>query len=194
MPSLDRALGMYLQLARAAGIRGQAGIRDKLLILAGVTAAEIDHADIATECRERILEHNPQHLIRRWPTFSEALDDEEFQVYLKQQLRRYSPERVEHLLSQLGIEPYAAGEFSLGSTDFSRLMDGLDSPEADPGELGSAAGQRLFVGGAGSLRSGPRPYAPSRRYNRLQPYPTLWLVVLLGLITCAIYIGLALSG
>jgi hypothetical protein len=175
-------------------MRGQGGIRDKLLILAGVTAAEIDHPDVAAECRQRILEQNPQHLIRRWPNFSEALDDDEFQVYLKQQLRRYSPERVEHLLAQLGIEPYSAGEFSLGDGDFVRLMDELDSTEPDSDESDPVASQRVFAGGVGSPRSGPRPYLPLRRHNRLQPYPTLWLVVLLGLITCAIYIGLALSG
>src|SRR5688572_4135769 len=131
MPSLDRALGMYLQLARAAGLRRQGGIRDKLLVLAGVTAVEIDRPEVAAECRQRILDHNPQHLVRRWPTFATALEEEEFQAYLRQQIRRYSAERVEHLLEQLGVDPYTPDEFTLGDEDFAHLLEQLDEPQPD---------------------------------------------------------------
>jgi hypothetical protein len=193
MPSLDRALGMYLQLARAASLRGQNGIRDKLLVLAGVRAVEMDLVDVADRCRQRILDHNPQHLVRRWPSLGEALHDEEFLVYLKQQMRRYSPERAEHLLTQLGIEPYNPSEFSAGDDDFARLLEELDETDIDDdSNVGNRA--NLLISAGGSLSRGPRPYWPSRRHNRLQPYSTAWLVILLGLIVCAIYIGLALSG
>ena len=193
MPSVDRALGMYLQLARAAGVRGQAGIRDKLLILAGVTANELDHDDVAAQCRQRILEHNPQHLIRRWPSFAEALADDEFLVYLKQQLRRYSAERVEHLLAQLGVEPFSGEDFSLRDDTFRRLLAELDAADPADEELDALTAQRLLNAGGYSFGR-KRSFTPPRRYNRAQPFPTLWLVVALGAIACTIYIALALFG
>jgi hypothetical protein len=194
MPSLNRALGMYLQLARAAGLRGQGGIRDKLLVLAGVTAVEIDQPDVAAECRLRIVDHNPQHLVRRWSTFAEALDDEEFLAYLKQQIRRYSAERVEHLLEQLGIDPFTPGEFAVGDEGFAQLMQELDEAQPGDDDVEILSGQHLLGSSGGALWSDRRPYLPPRRYNRLQPNSTVWLVVLLGIIACAIYIALALSG
>jgi hypothetical protein len=124
----------------------------------------------------------------------EALHDEEFLVYLKQQMRRYSPERAEHLLTQLGIEPYTPSEFSAGDDDFARLLEELDDTDMDDDDSNVGNRANLLISGGGSLSRGPRPYWPSGRHNRLQPYSTAWLVVLLGLIVCAIYIGLALSG
>src|SRR5260221_10378040 len=104
MPEADRMLGMYLHLARASQSRRQPMIRDKLLVLAGVQAEEMGLEQISALCRHRILAHNAQHLVRQWPTFDVALADEHFQSYLKQLKRRYSPEKIEHILHSLGIE------------------------------------------------------------------------------------------
>ncbi len=104
MTSTDRILGMYLHLARASQLRRQPMVHDRMLVLAGVTAAEMGLSDISAECRERVLAHNHQHLLRDWPTMDAALADARFQSYVRQLRRRYSPEKAEHLLQSLGVE------------------------------------------------------------------------------------------
>lgn len=114
-------LGSYLHLARAAELRRQPLVRDRVLLLAAIIAVQIDLAPIAAACRERILAHNPGHMLGRWPTVAAALEEEDFQSLMAQLARRYGPEQVEHLLVQLGIERgneravYASdGEYAAG--------------------------------------------------------------------------------
>jgi hypothetical protein len=105
MPAIVEQLGIYLHLARAAELRRQPQVRDRLLLLAGVLAAE--HEDlrpIAECCRERILQHNPGHLVARWSTLAEGVASEELAPLVTQLARRYGPERAEQLLAQLGVE------------------------------------------------------------------------------------------
>jgi hypothetical protein len=104
MPEPDRLLGTYLHLARASQLRLQPMVRDKLLVLAGVQAESMGLAPISAVCRERVLAHNARHMIRKWPTLEIALADERFCAYLKQLKRRYSKEKIEHMLATLGIE------------------------------------------------------------------------------------------
>ena len=104
MAEADRMLGMYLHLARASNLRRQPMVRDKLLVLAGVHAQEMGLEQISALCRHRILGNNARHLVRQWPTLTAALADERFQSYLKQLKRRYSGEKIEHILDSLGIE------------------------------------------------------------------------------------------
>jgi hypothetical protein len=104
MAEADRMLGMYLHLARASNLRRQPMVRDKLLVLAGVHAQEMGLEQISALCRHRILGNNARHLVRQWPTLTAALADERFQSYLKQLKRRYSGEKIEHMLDSLGIE------------------------------------------------------------------------------------------
>ena len=96
-------LATYLHLARAAKLRQQPLVRDRVLLLAGVIAAQIDLAPIAAGCREEILTHNPRHLISRWPTIGAALEEEDFQSLVNQLSTRYGPERVEQLVEQIGV-------------------------------------------------------------------------------------------
>src|SRR5262245_41694825 len=103
MAEADRLLGMYLHLARASSMRQQPMVRVKLLVLAGVQAEEMGLENISALCRHRILGQNGRHLVRRWPTFGEAMSAESFQTYLKQVRRRYSSEKVEHMVHSLGI-------------------------------------------------------------------------------------------
>lgn len=104
MAKADRMLGMYLHLARASHVRRQPMVRDRLLLLAGVQAEQMGLGPISDLCRHKILAHNARHLVRSWPTLNAALADEEFQSYLKQLHRRYSREKIEHMLHALGIE------------------------------------------------------------------------------------------
>lgn len=98
-------LGSYLHLVRAAELRRQPLVRDRVLLMAGVLAAQIKGlAPFAEYCRWRILQHNPRHLLSRWPTLAAARREEDLQTLVNQLAKRYGPERVEQLVAQLGIE------------------------------------------------------------------------------------------
>ena len=75
-----------------------------MLVLAGSLSSHLQLSRVAACCRQRILEHNPQHMVRRWPDFATALEDSDFQHVLKQNQRRFPPEKAERLLDDLGID------------------------------------------------------------------------------------------
>ncbi len=101
-------LAVYLHLARASGQRRRPHVRDRLLVLASVIAQQMKLTAIARYCRQEVLRHNAQHLIRRWETVDEAMATEDFVCFLQQLRRRYPPERVEQMLATLEID--LAGE------------------------------------------------------------------------------------
>jgi hypothetical protein len=149
MPESDRMLGIYLHLSRASQLRRQPMIRDKLLVLAGVQAEEMGLEQISALCRQRILAHNSRHLVGQWPTFASALPDGEFQSYLKQLRRRYSPEKTEHMLHSLGIELGRERDAYFSDLEYAAAL--LDTkPEEIAGILASGPIGPLNRGGAGA--------------------------------------------
>jgi hypothetical protein len=124
-PPID-LLATYLHLAQAAKLRRQPLVRDRVLLLAAVIAAQIDLAPIAAACREIILAHNRQHMISRWPTIAAALVEEDFQTLVNQLSTRYGPERVERLVEQLGIERGQERAAYASQGEFAAALLGLD--------------------------------------------------------------------
>lgn len=104
MPDFGYLLSVYLHLASASQCRRRPHVRDRLLLIAGSIASEMGLESIASYCRYEVLQHNPRHLVRRWPTIAEALQQEDFRCVLKQLKRRYPQERAERMLQSLGIE------------------------------------------------------------------------------------------
>lgn len=96
-------LGLYLHLARAAERRSQALVRDRMLVMGAVIASQLKLAPIAAYCRHRVLQHNPGHMVARWPTIEEALTEDDFLTWLKQLTRKYGPEVAEQWAETLGI-------------------------------------------------------------------------------------------
>ena len=138
MTEPNQILGMYLHLARASAARRQPMVRDKLLVLAGVTALEMDLPEIAARCRHEILQHNAWHLVRKWPTLAAAAADERFEPYLKQLRRRYSPERAEHMLHALGIELARERDSYYSDHEYASALLGTAAGAAQPAQ---SAGQ-----------------------------------------------------
>ncbi len=97
-------LAMYLHLARASERRRQPHVRDRMLIVAAAIAERCRLSRIAAYCRQQVLESNPRHLIRRWPTIAVALYESDFQHFLKQLQRRYPQEKAEQMLQTLNID------------------------------------------------------------------------------------------
>lgn len=96
-------LGIYLHLARASAQRRRPSVCDRFLVLAACVAQRIGLSRIAETCRQRVLAHNPHHLIGHWPSVADALEDPDFLVFLRRLQRRYPLERAERLLENLGI-------------------------------------------------------------------------------------------
>ena len=104
MPINIHLLGLYLHLAQVSKKRQRPFVRDRLLLLAGVTAVNAGLSTIAACCRDEILQNNPQHMIRRWVSMEDALEDLNFRQLVQQNLRRYPLEKAEQMLTSLGID------------------------------------------------------------------------------------------
>lgn len=126
-----RNLGMYLHLAKASAQRRRPQVRDRLLIIAAVIAVELQLPRISAHCRRLVLEHNPRHLVKRWPTFEEAALDPEFGTFLKQLWRRYPLEKVEEMLQSLDIELGREREAYYNDEEYAAALLGL-SPDGLP--------------------------------------------------------------
>jgi len=178
----DRQLETYLHLARASELRRQPMVTDKLLVLAGVTAAEMGLEEISAVCRHKILTHNPWHIVRRWPRLDAALADERFQVYLKQLRRRYSAEKAEHMLASLGIELAQQRDSYYSLTEYAAALLGTTLEALDGILAQDPAAERDETAAPGDSAS-PSPDARTRILQTLaawQPF-VLGLVALLGL-------------
>ena len=114
MSSADLAVVQYLELAKISQAKQQPSGCDRFLVLAAEAACRAGWLDVAEHCREIVLQHNPHHLIGRWPTMPDALRSEEFQPFLKQLERFCSVERAESLLSELDQSLTVEDEDSLG--------------------------------------------------------------------------------
>ena len=104
MSDPSETLGLFLHLARASAMRRRMPVRDRLLVIAGAIASQLGLERVADRCRDRILEHNPHHMLRQWHSFDQALKDPDFLHLLKQLQRRYPLEKAERLLDSLGID------------------------------------------------------------------------------------------
>jgi len=97
-------LALYLHLAQASEKRRRPHVRDRLLVVAAANAARMQLFRISRYCRRKILQHNPRHVIGRWESVAEALEDADFLSVLRSIQRRYPQEKAERLLANLGIE------------------------------------------------------------------------------------------
>ena len=104
MSAANYLLPIYLHLAAASHRRRRPHVRDRFLLLAAAVAADMQLDPVVRHCRKLVLEHNPKHLVRRWPTIQQALLDDEFLCLLKQLRRRYPQEKAEQLLQSLDID------------------------------------------------------------------------------------------
>ena len=97
-------LVLFLRLAQAFKKRLQMPDRDRALVLAGTYAAMLQMNPVAEFCRRLILQNNHGHMLRRWPTFAQAIMEPDFGTFLKQVRRRFPTEKAEILLEELGYE------------------------------------------------------------------------------------------
>lgn len=107
MVMIDYELRMcaYVQLACLSHQKRQALRRDQFLLLAGAEACRAGWPEVGERCRELLAASNPRHLAVKFASMSDALRSEEFERLVTQQERHCPPEKAEHLLEQLHIDP-----------------------------------------------------------------------------------------
>jgi hypothetical protein len=121
MTDHDAAMLAFVKLAGVSQERRLLGPRDKFLVLAAAAACRAGWLPVAERCRELVLAHNGVHMLRRYPSFAEAFQAEDFQTFLKQVERFCSYEKAEHLLAKQDLTPsmpplatrLSAGDYAL---------------------------------------------------------------------------------
>jgi hypothetical protein len=96
------AMQIYARLAVVSCRRGQKAAGNRFLVLTGTSAARAGYPQVADRCRELVLAGAPLHLLRRYPTFAEALRDPLFEPFERQLTRHCGLERAEFLLASIG--------------------------------------------------------------------------------------------
>ena len=184
MSETGELLGIYLHLARASEVRKRPLVRDKLLVLAGVVAAERGLRPLAAYCRRRVLASNANHLIGRFPTVSEALADEHFRRFVARLRTHYSRERAEYMLGSLGIDLARERAAYFDDYEYAAALLGT-TPDALEAELRAAKP----VADAGESNPYTPPAAPLPVKRR--PLADRWLAwaVLLALVLLPVLIG-----
>ncbi len=104
MPTAERAIEIYLRLARACEGPAHAAERDAYLLLAAEAAWACGRNEQAERLRFLLLKHSPNHLLKAYGSFAQALESQDVQALIRQLRRQHPPERAERLLQNLEPE------------------------------------------------------------------------------------------
>lgn len=191
MSETGELLGIYLHLARASEVRKRPLVRDKLLVLAGVVAAERGLRPLAAYCRRRVLASNQNHLVGRYPTLSDALTDERFRRFVSRLRTHYSRERSEYMLSSLGIDLARERAAYFDDYEYAAALLGT-TPDALEAELRAA---KPAVEAADTVNPYSPPPTPLPVKRRPLALADRWLalVVLSALVLLPVVIGLLMG-
>lgn len=93
---------LYQQVAEAYHTQGKYQERDRFLVLALDAAQTVGQSNLAEQIRLRLLELNPNHLIKPYPHCQAALQAQNFVTYLSQLRKNFPPGKAQSLLNELG--------------------------------------------------------------------------------------------
>jgi hypothetical protein len=122
-----KELIVYLRVAQAFKNRLRMSDRDRALVLAGISATSLQMTSIADFCRQLILQHNHGHMLRKYPSFAAALEDADFEVFLKQVRRKLTPEQAEAQIITLGYECDVLPSDYTTKTQYAAAVMGVDA-------------------------------------------------------------------
>ncbi len=131
MPDTDEVIQLFKRLAEEHQKRDQMQARDRFLLLAADAAHAAGRPDEAERLRRTILGHNPNHLLKPYANFAEALKAPDIQAYVTQLRQNYSFENAERLLLSLREEEQPDGKIYAFEEELSLPMD-PDVVPADP--------------------------------------------------------------
>ena len=101
MPSSDHKVRVYEDLAEWEHQNGTPQARDRFLILAADAALTAGLGDEAERFRSRLLEYNPHHLLRPYPTLKDAMKSSDVYSYIADLRGNYPLAESEQLLASL---------------------------------------------------------------------------------------------
>ncbi len=127
MPDPMKEMILFLRLAQAFKNRLQMSDRDRALVLAGTYASMMQMVPVAEFCRQLILQNNHGHMLRKWPTFADAIQENDFITFLRQVRRRLPTERAEVQLEELGYHCDVRREDYQTDLGFAAAVAGVDS-------------------------------------------------------------------
>jgi hypothetical protein len=96
---------IYQELALRYERQHEQRLRDVFYLLAADVAFASGRGDEAERIRQRMLEANPNSLVRPFPSFAAALQSLDIQDYLADLRRQYPPEEAEKLLIKVRANP-----------------------------------------------------------------------------------------
>ena len=102
MNSLLNELILFLRLAQAFNDRLLLPDRDRALVLAACCAELNQMPPVAEFCRQLILQNNRGHMVRKWNSMGDALQNADFVHFLRQIQRKLPVEAAESKLLEIG--------------------------------------------------------------------------------------------
>jgi len=118
---------IYLRIAQAFKSRLQMPDRDRALVMAGTCASVLQMHSIANFCRRLILQNNQGHMLRKYETFGEALEDSDFGVFVKQVRKKLPPETAEANLSSMSYHCDVLPSDYETKLEFAAAVMGIDA-------------------------------------------------------------------
>jgi hypothetical protein len=129
----------YLKLSEWFNRKGQPQQRDRFLVLAADAAHAAGRQQDAEKLRQRLLKHNPHHLLRPYASFSQAMDSVDVQSYVNDLRNSYPPKKAAEMLT-------AASEENVQPTEHPKpLPPTLPVVDLDADPAGHAAHEPLKV-------------------------------------------------
>jgi len=133
MPSADRTVAIYRELADWYDRQGQAQLRDRFLVLAADAARGLGNGDEADRLRLRLLQSNPHHLLKPFASFAEAMRSPDVESYIKGLKQSYPLETAQTMLDSLrGAKGNPRPELSRLLPPTATDLD-LDAPDPEDG-------------------------------------------------------------
>jgi hypothetical protein len=99
MAADDAILQVYRDLAEWYESHGQPQMRDRFLVLAADAAVSAGQTENGEQLRQRLLQLNPHHLLRPYPSLARALQAPDVQTYLRSLRENYPLETARDLLN-----------------------------------------------------------------------------------------------
>ncbi len=170
-------MSVYRDLADLYQQQGQSQLRDRFLLLAALAALESGNASEADRLRQRLLQHNPHHLIKPFSSFAEAMRSPDVQTYVRDLKQSYPPETAQQMLAGLR----QAGQDAASQTPYRMLP-----PQTPP---------RVPISAPAMGRPAPPPRS-LRTFAAPAPQPDdpvhgAWFAMLLFLVTLLVSVSLA---
>lgn len=103
MPSADKIVRTYEELADYYDRKGDAPVRDRFLVQAADAALCAGQPQVAERLRSRLLKANPHHLLKPFASFSEAARSPDIQSYIAGLRRNYPYDAAQGLLDSLRL-------------------------------------------------------------------------------------------